>query len=84
MAIVVVKVFDVGSDKWHCRLGHMIEKNIFKEQHKVNFKTDEELFKLQRPELVHTRVWGPSQVPSFNGAMYFATFVDAICKVYSK
>ena len=27
-------------------------------------------------DLVHTDVWGPSQVPSIGGSRYFVTFID--------
>ena len=49
----------------------MCESNILGKQKNVN-RTP----KVEKLELVHTDLWGPSPVASFRGSRYYITFID--------
>lgn len=52
------------------------EDCVYGKQKRVNFLKVAKDKKSQKLELVHTNVWGPSQVSSLGGSSYFVTFID--------
>ena len=52
------------------------EDCVFGKQKKVTFSKVGRPPKSERLELVHTDVWGQTQVPSLGGSSYFVTFID--------
>ncbi|KAH9324261.1 hypothetical protein KI387_004439, partial [Taxus chinensis] len=51
------------------------EHSIYGKQKRVRFLKFGET-KEQKLELVHPVVWGPAQVASHEGSMYYVTFID--------
>ncbi|GJT15050.1 retrovirus-related pol polyprotein from transposon TNT 1-94 [Tanacetum coccineum] len=49
---------------------------VLGKQKKVSFVKSENTRKLQRLELVHTDVYGPTSVASIGGSRYYVTFID--------
>ncbi|KAH9769617.1 hypothetical protein KPL71_012080 [Citrus sinensis] len=71
-------IASVSSDKtklWHMRLAHMSEKGL-KELSKQGLLGNDQITSLQFCEKCVFDLWGPSQVPSYDGARYFITFID--------
>lgn len=56
------------------------EDCVFGKQKKVTFSKVGKPPKAERLELVHTDVWGQTQVPSLGGSSYFVTFIDDATK----
>ncbi|KAE8697282.1 omega-6 fatty acid desaturase, endoplasmic reticulum isozyme 1 [Hibiscus syriacus] len=54
----------------------LCEDCIFGKQKKVSFAKIGKTPKVEKLELVHTDVWGPSPVPSLVGSLYYVTFID--------
>ena len=54
----------------------LCEDCIFGKQKKVSFTKIGKTPKVERLELVHTDVWGPSPVSSLAGSLYYVTFID--------
>ena len=52
------------------------EHCIFVKQKKVSFSKTNKSSKVERLELVHTDVWGPTPVKSLGGSQYYVTFID--------
>ncbi|XXG64806.1 hypothetical protein AAC387_Pa05g2660 [Persea americana] len=52
------------------------EDCVFGKQKKVTFSKGGRPPKSERLELVHTDVWGQTQLPSLGGSSYFVTFID--------
>jgi hypothetical protein len=54
----------------------LCEGCVFGKQKVVSFSKKGRTPKAEKLELVHTDVWGPSQVSSLNGSNYYVTFID--------
>jgi hypothetical protein len=54
----------------------LCEGCVFGKQKIVSFSKTGRTPKVEKLELVHTDVWGPSQVSSLNGSCYYVTFID--------
>ncbi|RVW89466.1 Retrovirus-related Pol polyprotein from transposon TNT 1-94 [Vitis vinifera] len=72
-----IAVADASTDTslWHRRLGHMSEKGmkmLLSKGKLPELKTP----KVEKLELVHTDLWGPSPVASLGGSRYYITFID--------
>jgi hypothetical protein len=52
------------------------EHCVYGKQKRVRFLRVEKEKKNERLELVHTDVWGPTQVSSLGGSNYYVTFID--------
>jgi hypothetical protein len=52
------------------------EHCVYGKQKRVRFRRVGKEKKNERLELVHTDVWGPSQVSSLGGSHYYVTFID--------
>jgi hypothetical protein len=52
------------------------EHCVYGKQKRVRFLRVEKEKKSERLELVHTDVWGPTQVSSLGGSRYYVTFID--------
>jgi len=52
------------------------EHYIFGKQKKVSFSKTSKTSKVERLQLVHTNVWGPTLVKSLGGSQYYVTFID--------
>jgi len=61
-----LKYVDVGACE-HC---------IFGKQKKVSFSRARKTPKVEKLELVHTDVWGPTLVKSIGNLRYYVTFID--------
>ena len=51
-------------------------KVVYGEKKRVSFLKDGKQTKDEKLELVHTDVWGPAQVSSLGGSLYYVTFID--------
>ncbi|RVW37940.1 Retrovirus-related Pol polyprotein from transposon TNT 1-94 [Vitis vinifera] len=72
-----IAVADASTDTslWHRRLGHMNEKEmkmLLSKGKLPELKTS----KVEKLELVHIDLWGPSPVASLGGSRYYITFID--------
>ena len=54
----------------------MCESCILGKQKNVSFLKTGRIPKAEKLELVHTDLWGPSLVASFEGSRYYITFID--------
>ena len=52
------------------------EYYVLGKQKRVSFNKAARTTKSKCSELVHTNVWGPTQVSSLGGSLYFVTFID--------
>ena len=52
------------------------EHCIFGKQKKVSFSRAGKTPKVEKLELVHTDVWGPTLVKSVGNSRYYVTFID--------
>jgi hypothetical protein len=52
------------------------EHCVYGKHKRVRFPGVRKEKKSERLELVHTNVWGPSQVSSLGGSRYYVTFID--------
>ncbi|GJT53010.1 retrovirus-related pol polyprotein from transposon TNT 1-94 [Tanacetum coccineum] len=59
------------------------EPYVLGKQKKVSFIKSGNTRKLQRLELVHTDVYGPTSVASIGGSCYYVTFIDDSSRKYS-
>ena len=58
----------------------MYESCILGKQIKMNFLKTGRTSKVEKLELVHTDMWGPSPVASLGGSRYYITFIDNSCR----
>ena len=54
----------------------MCESYILEKQKKVSFLKTGRTPKVEKLELIHTDLWGPSPVASFGSSRYYITFID--------
>ena len=54
----------------------LCEDCIFVKQKRVSFSNISKPPKVEKLELVHTNMWGPSSVSSIGGSLYYVTFID--------
>ena len=52
------------------------ESFVYGKQKRVSFVESGKEKKSERLDLVHTDVWGPTQVSSLGGSHYYVTFID--------
>ena len=52
------------------------EHYVYGKQNRVRFLKVGKEKKSEKLELVHTNVWGPTQVSSLGGSSYYVTFID--------
>ena len=52
------------------------ESCVYGKQKRVSFVKTGKENKKKKLELLHTNVWGPTQVSSFGGSHYYVTFID--------
>ena len=58
----------------------MCESCILGKQKKVSFLKTGRTPKVEKLELVHTDLWGPSSVASLGGSRYYITFIDDLSR----
>ena len=51
-------------------------KIVYRKPKRVRFLRVRKQKKSEKLELVHTNVWGPSQVQSLGGSPYYVNFID--------
>lgn len=52
------------------------ESCVYGKQKRVSFVKSGKEKKNEKLELLHTDVWGPAQVSSLGGSLYYVTFID--------
>jgi len=52
------------------------EHCVYENQRRVSFLKLGKYKKKERLDLIHTNVWGPTQVTSLGDSSYFATFIN--------